>query len=131
MVGTGSNRTLKSPWAALVVIVYCNSKPWFYIDYQKLNLVTIPNNFPVPQQMEILQALLGAQVLSTLDALAGFNQLSIATEDQEKTGFRPHQAFHQFKCFPFGLHNGLSNFQRVIQGTLPPFLSIFSLASIA
>jgi len=67
----------KSPWAAPVIIVYCNGKPWFCVDYWKLNSVTIPDEFPIPQQMEILQA----QVLSTLDALAGFNQLSIATED--------------------------------------------------
>src|SRR5260370_28968022 len=74
-------KPLKSPWAALVIIVYCNSKPRFCVDYQKLNSVTIPDEFPIPQQTEILQALLGAQVLSTLDTLAGFNQLSIATED--------------------------------------------------
>src|SRR6266478_1298957 len=83
----------KSLWAAPVIIVYCNGKPQFCVDYQKLNSVTIPNKFPIPQQMEILQA----QVLSTLDALAGFNQLSIATKDQEKTGFRSHWGLHQFK----------------------------------
>src|SRR5260370_41162004 len=64
----------KSPWAAPVIIVYHNGKPQFCIDYWKLNLVTIPDEFPIPQQMEILQAL-------SLDALAGFNQLLIATED--------------------------------------------------
>ena len=90
-------KPLKSPWAALVIIVYCNSKPRFCVDYQKLNSVTIPDEFPIPWQTEILQALLGAQVLSTLDTLARFNQLSIATEDQEKTGFRSHQSLHQFK----------------------------------
>src|SRR5258708_38214499 len=71
----------KSPWAAPVIIVYRNCKPQFCIDYQKLNLVTIPDEFPIPQQTEILQALSGSQELSTLHALAGFNQLSIATED--------------------------------------------------
>src|SRR6266850_2029677 len=78
----------KSPWAAPVIIVYCDCKPWFCVDYQKLNSVAIPDEFPIPQQMEILQALSGAQVLSTLDALAGFNQPSIASEDQEKAGCR-------------------------------------------
>ena len=77
----------KSPWAAPVVIVYWNGKPHFCINYRKLNSVTIPDEFPIPWQSEILQALSGAQVLTTLDALAGFNQLSIAEEDREKTGF--------------------------------------------
>src|SRR5260370_14948355 len=116
----------KSPWAALVVIVYCNGKPWFCIDYWKLNLVAIPDEFPIPWQTEILQALLGAQVLSTLDTLAGFNQLSIASEDWEKAGCRSYQGLHQFKRLPFGLSNGPSVFQRVMQGILAPVLWIFS-----
>src|SRR5260370_33706545 len=90
-------KPLKSPCAVPVIIIYCNGKPWFCMDYRKLNLITIPDEFPIPQQMEILQALSGAQVLSTLDTLAGFNQLSIASEDQEKTGFRSHWGLHQFK----------------------------------
>src|SRR6266850_3037233 len=120
----------KSPWAAPVIIVYCDCKPWFCVDYQKLNSVAIPDEFPIPQQMEILQALSGAQVLSTLDALASFNQLPITDKDREKTGFRSHQGLHQFKCLPFGLQNGPSVFQRVMQGILAPFLWIFSLVYI-
>ena len=79
----------KSPLAApvAVVIVYQNGKPRFCVNYHKLNSVTILDDFPIPQQSEILQALSGAQVLTTLDALAGFNQLSIAEEDREKMGF--------------------------------------------
>src|SRR5260370_36505296 len=101
MVGAGSNQTLKEPWAAPVVIVYCNGKPQFCVDYHKLNSVTIPDKFPIPWQLEILQALSGAQVLTTLDALARFNQLSITEEDQEKTGLRSHLGLHQFKHVPF------------------------------
>jgi len=119
----------KSPWATPVIIVYQNRKPWFCINYHKLNSVTIPDEFHIPQQSEILQALLGAQVLTTLDTLAGFNQLPI-TEDQEKMGFRSHQGLHQFKQLPFGLCNGPSVFQRVMQGILAPFLWIFSLVYI-
>src|SRR6266478_1927051 len=101
----------KSPWAAPVVIVYWNRKPQFCVDYCKLNSVTIPDEFPIPRQSEILQALSGVQVLSTLDALASFNQLPITDEDREKTGFRSHWGLHQFKCLPFGLQNGPSVFQ--------------------
>ena len=101
----------KSPWAAPVIIIYQNSKPQFCVNYCKLNSVTILDKFPIPHQLEILQALSGVQVLSTLDALAGFNQLSIADEDREKTGFRSHQGLHQFKHLPFGLWNGPSVFQ--------------------
>jgi hypothetical protein len=46
-------------------------------DYQKLNKVTISDEFPLPKQEDILQALSGSQWLSTLDALAGFTQMEI------------------------------------------------------
>src|SRR5260221_759506 len=100
------------------------------MDYRKLNTITILDEFPIPCQTEILQALSGAQVLTMLDALASFNQLSIASEDWEKTGFRSHRGLHQFKQLPFSLQNGPSIFQQVMQGILAPFLWIFSLVYI-
>jgi len=66
------------------------------IDYRKLNAVTIPDEFPIPWQSEILASLSGAQVLSSLDALSGFTQLELAEEDIEKTAFRTHQGLFQF-----------------------------------
>jgi hypothetical protein len=76
-----------SPWGAPVVITYRNGKPHFCVDYRKLNTLTIPDEFPLPRQAEIMQALSGSQVLSMLDALSGFTQLSLAEEDKEKTAF--------------------------------------------
>ncbi|KAJ3925406.1 MAG: hypothetical protein NXY57DRAFT_967884 [Lentinula lateritia] len=59
----------KSPWGAPVFIVYQNSKP---------------------RMEDILQALMGAQWLSTLDALAGFTQLTMSDESAEKLAFWSH-----------------------------------------
>ena len=39
---------LKSPWATPVIIVYQNGKPWFCINYHKLNSVTVLDEFPIP-----------------------------------------------------------------------------------
>jgi hypothetical protein len=60
-----------SPWSAPVVIAYRNRKPRFCVDYQKLNAVTIADEFPIPRQSEILSSLSGVQVLSSLDTLSG------------------------------------------------------------
>jgi hypothetical protein len=119
-----------SPWGAPVVIAYRNGKPRFCVDYWKLNTLTIPDKFPLPWQAEIMQALSGSQVLSTLDALSGFTQLSLAKEDKEKTAFRTHRGLYQFKRMPFGLCNGPSIFQRVMHGILAPYLWIFTLVYI-
>ena len=119
-----------SPWSTPVVIAYRNGKPRFCIDYQKLNTVTVPDEFPIPRQSEILQSLSGAQVLSSLDALSGFTQLELDPDDVEKTAFRTHHGLFQFRQMPFGLRNGSSIFQRVMQGILSPYLWLFCLVYI-
>ncbi|THH32421.1 hypothetical protein EUX98_g1748 [Antrodiella citrinella] len=120
----------KSPWSAPVVIIYRNGKPRFCVDYRKLNANTIPDEFPIPRQGEILNTLSGSQVLSSLDALSGFTQLEMASEDVEKTAFRTHRGLFQFKRMPFGLRNGPSIFQRVMQSILSPYLWLFCLVYI-
>lgn len=120
----------ESPWSAPVVIVYRNGKARFCVDYRKLNAVTIADEFPIPRQSEILSALSGAQVLSSLDALSGFTQMEIAREDVEKTAFRTHRGLFHFKRMPFGLRNGPSIFQRTMQAILAPYLWLFTLVYI-
>jgi hypothetical protein len=120
----------KSPWGVPAFIVYRNGKPRMVIDYRKLNSMTIPDEFPLPKQEDILQALTGSQWLTTLDALAGFTQISITAKDRDKTAFRTHRGLHHFNRMPFGLTNGPSTFQRIMQGVLAPFLWIFALVYI-
>ena len=120
----------QSPWGAPVFIAYRNGKLCMVIDLRRLNEKVIPDEFPLPKQDEILQSLEGSQYLSTLDALAGFTQLSIALEDREKLVFRCHRGLFQFKRMPFGYRNGPAVFQRVMQKNLAPFLWIFALVYI-
>ena len=119
-----------SPWGFPALVVYRNGKPRLVIDYRQLNARTIPDEFPIPRQSEIIQALSGAQVLSSFNALAGFTQLEMADNAKEKTAFRCHLGLWQFKRMPFGRRNGPSIFQRLMQGVLAPFLWLFALAYI-
>ena len=119
-----------SPWGFPVVVVYRNGKARLVVDYRKLNANTIPDEFPIPRQTEIIQALSGSQVLSSFDALAGFTQLEIQEEDREKTAFRCHLGLWQFRRMPFGLRNGPSIFQQLMQGILAPYLWLFTLVYI-
>ena len=57
------------------------------VDYRKLNEMAISDEFLLPKQEDILQALEGNQWLMTLDALAGFTQLEIGPKEQEKLAF--------------------------------------------
>lgn len=119
-----------SPWGAPGFITYRNGKPRMVIDYRKLNEMTIPDEFPLPKQEDIMNALSGSQWLSAMDALAGFTQVTIEEEDRPKTAFRTHRGLYQFRRMPFGLRNGPSIFQRIMQNVLAPYLWIFSLVYI-
>jgi hypothetical protein len=119
-----------SPWGAPCVVVFRNGKPRLAVDYRKLNALTVADEFPIPRQSEIIQALSGSQVLSSFDALAGFNQVEMEEEAKDKTAFRSHRGLWQFKRMPFGLRNGPSIFQRIMQGVLAPYLWLFTLVYI-
>jgi hypothetical protein len=119
-----------SPWGFPCIVVYRNGKPRLCVDYRKLNKRTVLDEFPIPRQSEILQALSSAQVLSSFDALAGFTQLEMSDDAKEKTAFRSHRGLWQFHWMPFGLRNGPSVFQRVMQGVLSPYLWLFTLVYI-
>ena len=92
------------------------------IEYRKLNEITISDEFPLPKQEDILQALEGSQWLSTLDTLAGFTQVEVEPKEREKLAFQTHRGLWQFVRMPFGYKNGPSIFQRIMQNVLAPFL---------
>ena len=100
------------------------------IDYRKLNEIAISDEFPLPKQEDILQALKGSQWLSTLDALAGFTQVEVEPKEREKLAFRTHRGLWQFIRMPFGYKNSPSIFQCIMQNVLAPFLWIFALVYI-
>ena len=82
------------------------------IDYIKLNTATKNDHFPLPFIDQMLDRLAGHPHFCFLDGYFGYNQISIALEDQEKTTFtRPYGTF-AFRRMPFGLYNAPATFQR-------------------
>ena len=57
------------------------------IDYKKLNTATRKDHFPLPFIDQMLDRLAGHPYFCFLDGYSGYNQISIALEDQEKTTF--------------------------------------------
>ena len=57
------------------------------IDYKKLNNATRKDHFPLPFIDQMLDRLAGHPHFCFLDGYSGYNQISIAHEDQEKTTF--------------------------------------------
>src|SRR3954447_7732851 len=66
-------RKSTSPWAFPVIIV--NKKDgiyWICINYQKLNKITKPDAFPLPQIDDMLESFRGAQWFTTLNLTSGY-----------------------------------------------------------
>ena len=57
------------------------------IDYRKLNTATRKDHFPLPFIDQMLDRLAGHPHFCFLDGYSGYNQISIALEDQKKTIF--------------------------------------------
>ena len=94
----------QSPWAAPVVVVKKKSgEEWLCIDYRKLNSITVPYSFPLPNIDDILAKLGGSKFFSTLNLKSGYYQLPLDPESRHKTSFVCHAGIYQFNKLPFGL----------------------------
>ena len=50
-----------------------------------------------------------------LDAYAGYHQIKMAVEDEEKTAFITPRGIHCYTCMPIGLKNAGATFQRAVE----------------
>ncbi len=97
----------KSPWGASVVIVYRNGKPQFCVDYCKLNSVTIPDEFPIPRQTDILAETYLCKALRRMEVLC----IHCCHEPSLVRSWRIHPSRYNFVALP-------------LQSNPPPYSSI-------
>lgn len=88
------------------------------IDYRKLNAVTIPDRYPIPDIQEIISNIGENAYFSLLDLKSGFHQIPLKNSDIEKTSFSINGGKYEFLRLPFGLKNAPSIFQRTLDDIL-------------
>ena len=85
------------------------------VNYRKLNLVTKPDRYPVPNLVNSVYSLHGVRYFTSLDLVRGYYQLPLSPESLELTAFATSEGLYQFKRLPFGLRSAPACFQRAMQ----------------
>src|SRR3954465_3307477 len=103
-------------WLANPVLVMKKNKTWgMCIDYTCLNKACPKDPFALPRIDQVIDSTTGYELLSFLDATAGYHQIKLAVEDQIKTAFITPFGAYCYITMPFGLKNGGATYQRTIQ----------------
>ena len=125
MLAQGIIRPSHSPWASPVTLV---PKPdgsiRFCVDYRKLNQVSKKDRYPLPQVADVFDGMGGSSIFSTIDLKSGFHQIMVDPADCEKTAFICHRGLFEFVRMPFGLANGPSHFQRIMDSVFRDLLGV-------
>ena len=99
-------------WVSPIVVVpKKNGKLRVCVNLKKVNAATIRDNYPLPITEHVLERVVGKEAYSFLDRFSGYNQVSIAPEDQHKTVFAIEWGIFAYRVMPFGLTNAPATFQ--------------------
>ncbi|KAD4585878.1 hypothetical protein E3N88_23479 [Mikania micrantha] len=109
-------REVKFPkWLANVVVVQKkNGRCRVCVDYTDLNKACHKDPFPLPHIDSMVDATAGHEILTFMDASAGFQQIQMEPSNQEDTAFMTPTGIYCYTAMPFGLKNAGATYQRLI-----------------
>lgn len=109
-------RESESPFSSPIVVVHKkNGDVRLCIDYRKLNLHTVKDNYALPNLEESFTALTGSRWFSVLNLKSRYYQIEMAEVDKPKTAFITPLGFWEFNQMPQGLTIAPSTFQRLME----------------
>ena len=116
LLQAGAIREVKyREWLANVVLIKKENGKWrLCINFTDINRACPKDSFPLPRINLIVDATVGHELLSFMDAFSGYNQISMDPDDQEKTSFVIGQGTYCYRVMPFGLKNAGATYQRLV-----------------
>ena len=140
LLGEGIIKPSTSPWRAQVLVTSEdeNHRKRMVVDYkQTINRFTELDANPLPDTEEMVREISQYSWFSTFDLKSAYHQVPICEEEQKYTAFEADGGLYEFTRIPFGVTNGVSKFQRIVdsivqkeqlQGTFP-FLDNVTIAA--
>jgi hypothetical protein len=84
------------------------------INYMSLNKTCPKDEYSLPRICQIVDSMVTCELLSFLDAYSNYHQISLATDDEEKTSFiTPFEIFYYTKM-ALELKNGGATYQKCV-----------------
>ncbi|GFX55586.1 retrovirus-related Pol polyprotein from transposon 17.6 [Trichonephila clavipes] len=114
-IAEGIIEECESPYAFTVSLIpKPNGTFRLCIDYRKLNEITVADTYPLPRMDDLLHQARLTPFMSTLDLRAGYHQIKVHVEDQDKTAFVCPFGTYRYLRMPYGLRNAPATFQRLM-----------------
>ncbi|XP_038679442.1 uncharacterized protein LOC119980719 [Tripterygium wilfordii] len=122
--GNGSMNEVQYPeWLANVVVVKKKNGKWrVRINFIDLNKACPNDPFPLPHIDVMVDAIVGHELLSFMDAFYEYHQILIHPEDQKKTTFITERGIYCYKVMPFELKNAGATYQRLVNKMFSKYL---------
>ena len=109
----GIVRRSNSPWSSPLHMVRKPDGSWRPCgDYRRLNLVTVPDSYPLPNMLDFSERIAGCTIFSKVDLRKGYHQILMHPGDIEKTAIATPFGLFEFLRMTFGLRNAGNTFQR-------------------
>ncbi|GJV50664.1 hypothetical protein Tco_1446405 [Tanacetum coccineum] len=106
-------------WVANTIPIKLANGTWkVQVDYSSLNKVCAKDMYPFPEEGEELASLMEYPYKCFLRLPKGYNQIRMAENDEEKTGFHMEEGVYCFTHMPKGLKNSTATLQRMMEKVL-------------
>ena len=99
-----------------------------YVDYRKLNDITIKNRYPLPNIGELRDRLSHTKIFTKLDLRRVYNLIRIKEGEEWKTAFRTRYGHYKYLVIPFGLTNTPVTCQALVNNVIRTYLNRSAIA---
>ena len=111
----GIVRRSSSQWASPLHMVKKPNGEWRPCgDYRRVNTITTPDRYPIPNIQDFAQNLNDCKIFSKVDLIRGYLQVPVIEDDIAKTAVTTPFGLFEFTRMPFGLRNAAQTFQRLM-----------------